>query len=474
MEQIVDRFIEKHRLLKAGSTVVVGVSGGPDSMALLLYFLKRQAKWKLKIVACHVNHMLRGEQSKEDFEYVKQFCRNRNILFEGTHVDVNEYKKKHHMTTQTAARACRYQFFARVMEKYDADFLALAHHGDDQVETMLMRQTLGSLGFSRAGIPVKRLFATGMIIRPFLCVEKTAIEQYIEQAGIVPRQDPSNESAEYVRNRFRRVVLPFLKQENPKVHEKFQQQSEWLTEDETFLMALAEQKFHELVQRKEDREFIVDASRFQSVAIPLQRRIIQLILNYLYRFEYTDVTYVHIEQILQLFHTKHSSKMLQLPANVQVIRSYDHVTFTDRIIDKTASRFFHQVDLPFHLELPNGVMTGEVVAQLPETKGRNVFVGDVDEIKLPLTIRSREAGDKMYPLGMQGSKKVKDIFIDEKIDRKKRDVIPLVEDANGNILWIAGVKRAKFGLVSDETQKYVYIAYQAHDGEDFRFDGNGK
>src|SRR5690606_21716622 len=118
MEQIVDRFIEKHRLLKAGSTVVVGVSGGPDSMALLLYFLKRRAKWKLKIVACHVNHMLRGEQSKEDYEYVKQFCRNRNILFEGVHIDVNAYKRRYKVTTQTAARACRYQFFRNVMEKY--------------------------------------------------------------------------------------------------------------------------------------------------------------------------------------------------------------------------------------------------------------------------------------------------------------------------------------------------------------------
>jgi len=474
MEQIVDRFIEKHQLLKQGATVVIGVSGGPDSMALLHYFLRRQAKWKLTIVAAHVNHMLRGEQSKEDYLYVEQFCRNRNILFEGVHIDVNAYKRKHNVTTQAAARACRYQFFANVMEKHQADFLALAHHGDDQIETMLMRQTLGAWGFSRAGIPVKRPFAKGMIIRPFLCVEKTAIEQYIEQAGIVPRQDPSNESGKYVRNRFRHAVLPFLKQENPKVHEKFQQQSEWITEDETFLFSLAEQKFHELVQERDDREFIVDVNAFQSIAIPLQRRIIQLILNYLYHFEHTDVTYVHIEQILRLFHVDHSSRMLQLPANVQVIRSYDHVTFTNRIIDQKQSRFFHRVDLPFHLTLPQGVMTGEIVTQLPEADSLNVFVGDIDAIKLPLTVRSREAGDRIYPMGMHGSKKVKAVLIDEKIERCRRDLIPIVEDANGNILWIAGVKRAKFGLVSDKTSKYLYIKYQAYNGEELNLDGDGK
>lgn len=474
MEQIVDRFIEKHQLLKQGTTVVIGVSGGPDSMALLHYFLQRQAKWKLKIVAAHVNHMLRGEQSEEDYMYVEQFCQNRNILFEGVHIDVNAYKRKHNVTTQTAARACRYQFFANVMEKHHADFLALAHHGDDQIETMLMRQTLGAWGYSRAGIPVKRSFAKGMIIRPFLCVDKTAIEQYIEQAGIIPRRDPSNESDKYVRNRFRHAVLPFLKKENPKVHERFQQQSEWIAEDETFLFSLAEKKFHELVKQSDNRELTVDVNAFQSVAIPLQRRIIQLILNYLYHFEHTDITYVHIEQILRLFHIDHSSRMLQLPANVQVIRSYDHVMFTNRIIDQKSSRFFHQVRLPFHLKLPYGVMTGEIVTQLPEVSSLNIFVGDVDEIKLPLTVRSREAGDRMYPLGMQGSKKVKTILIDEKIDRHKRDLIPIVEDADGNILWIAGVKRAKFGLVSDKTSKYLYIKYQAFNREDLYLDGDGK
>lgn len=466
MEQIVDRFIKKHQLLKQGSTVVIGVSGGPDSMALLHYFLQKQIAWQLKIVVAHVNHMLRGQQSQEDYVYVQQFCRNRNILFEGVHIDVNAYKQKHEMTTQMAARECRYQFFAKVMEKYQAHFLALGHHGDDQVETMLMRQARGAIGFSRAGIPVKRPFATGMIIRPFLCVEKADIEQYIEQAGIIPRRDPSNESDEYVRNRFRHVVLPFLKRENPKVHEKFQQQSEWLSEDEKLLMSLAEQKYRELVQHKNNHEFVVDVNGFKSIVIPLQRRIIQLILNYLYHFDQTDVTYVHIEQILHLFHTEHSSRTLHLPANVHVIRSYNHVTFTNRIIDKNASQFFHQVYLPFKLQLPAGVMTGKVVDELPESHSQYVFVGDVDEIKLPLTIRSREAGDRMYPLGMQGSKKVKTIFIDEKIDRQMRDFIPIVEDANGKILWIAGVKRAKFALVSDKTSQYVYIAYQGYDGED--------
>lgn len=471
MEYVVDRFIETHQLLKERSTVVLGVSGGPDSMALLHYFLQKRAKWQLRIVVAHVNHMLRGKQSKEDYMYVEQFCRNHNILFEGAHIDVNAYKRKHQLTTQMAARECRYQFFAGVMEKFEAEFLALGHHGDDQIETMLMRQVRGAIGYSRAGIPVKRPFATGMIIRPFLCLEKADIEQYIEKAGIIPRRDPSNEQDEYVRNRFRHVVLPFLKRENPKVHKRFQRQSELLLEDEELLLSMAKQQFHQIVKRKENGEFIVDVNDFQVMAVPLQRRVIQLILNYLYHFERTDVTNAHIDQILHLFYAKHPSRELHLPANVHVIRSYDRVTFTYIFSAQKASSFFYRVNLPFQIHLPDGVLIGDVTDKAPEISSRYAFVGDADEMKFPLTIRTRKAGDKMYPLGMKGSKKIKSIFIDEKIDKRKRDMIPIIEDANGNILWIVGVKRAKFGLVTTKTSQYVFIMYQANDGEDILQNG---
>ena len=187
MENVVDRFVEKHQLLKTGATVVIAVSGGPDSMALLHYFMQREKRWHLRLIVAHVNHMLRGKQSEADFHYVETFCQNRNLLFEGKHIDVSAYKQRYGLSTQVAARECRYQFFKDVMKKYEAEFLALGHHGDDQIETMVMRQVRGALGNARAGIPVKRSFANGMIIRPFLCLEKSEIEDYLERVNISPR-----------------------------------------------------------------------------------------------------------------------------------------------------------------------------------------------------------------------------------------------------------------------------------------------
>lgn len=464
MEEIVDRFVEKHQLLKEGASVVIAVSGGPDSMALLHYFLKKRGRWRLRLIAAHVNHMLRGTESFEDFIYVKTFCQNCDILFEGTHIDVNMYKEKHGLSTQTAARECRYQFFSDVMNKHKADFLALGHHGDDQIETMLMRQLRGAAGFARAGIPVKRPFAGGMIIRPFLCLEKAEIEHYIEQAGIKPRLDSSNECADYLRNRIRQAVLPFLKRENPRAHERFQQQSELLFEDEKLLMSMAEQSYSKLVKRLEPNVFTVSAAEFLSMAVPLQRRVIQLLLNYLYNSERVDAASIHIDQILRFFNHAKPSGMLHLPAGLRVTRSYDRVAFAFASEQEEPFPFSYDVYLPFELDLPDGAMIGETTDEPRGVNGNPcVFVGDLEQIQLPLTIRTRKSGDRFYPKGMAGSKKVKSIFIDEKIDRSKRDLIPIVEDADGNILWIAGVKRSKFALITEKTKTYLQIVYKVND-----------
>lgn len=466
MENVVDRFVEKHQLLKTGATVVIAVSGGPDSMALLHYFMQREKRWHLRLIVAHVNHMLRGKQSEADFHYVETFCQNRNLLFEGKHIDVSAYKQRYGLSTQVAARECRYQFFKDVMKKYEAEFLALGHHGDDQIETMVMRQVRGALGNARAGIPVKRSFANGMIIRPFLCLEKSEIEDYLERVNISPRIDPSNEEHTYMRNRIRRRVLPVFKQENPKVHERFQQQSEWLLEDEAYFISLAKQHAEKMVKCSKEGQYTICIREFLSLAIPLQRRVVQLLLNCLYHHERLDITTVHMEQIIRLFQSENPSGVLHLPAGLYVIRSYEHVTFTFTFTPDEGhpQPFSHHVQFPFELTLPHGVMIGRLTKQRPEITNDNEFVGDGDAIKWPLTVRSRKAGDRMVPIGMEGSKKVKSILIDEKIDKYHRAFIPIVADSHGNILWIAGVKRAKWGLVTERTTTFIHIVYKKDNG----------
>ncbi|HYK74414.1 MAG TPA: tRNA lysidine(34) synthetase TilS, partial [Pseudoneobacillus sp.] len=198
-EQKVEAFLNRHSLSLYGKKVMVGVSGGPDSLGLLYFLWRKQELWNLTIVAAHVDHMFRGEQSYQEALFVKEFCNELSIEYEWTQINVEEYMKSTGKSTQVGARECRYQFFEEMMEKHQADYLVLGHHGDDQIETMLMRMTRGSSGKARAGIAFKRPFQKGEIIRPFLAVSKQEIERYCLEHQLDPRRDPSNDKPYYSR-----------------------------------------------------------------------------------------------------------------------------------------------------------------------------------------------------------------------------------------------------------------------------------
>ena len=274
--------IKKNHLLEKGSTIVVGVSGGPDSLALIHLLNKFKDKWELKLVVAHVDHMFRGEQSKEEMLFVLDYCKELNIMCEAKQIDVTAYAAQHQLSSQVASRECRYAFFKEVLDKHQSRYLALGHHGDDQVETILMRMVRGSTGEALAGIQIKRKFHNGYIIRPLLANTKEQILSYCDENHLVPRFDPSNDKTDYTRNRFRKYMLPFLKEENPLVHERFQHFSETFLEDETYLQVLTQQQMNTVLKRKEKSVVEIDINLFLNLPLPLQRRGIQLILNYLY------------------------------------------------------------------------------------------------------------------------------------------------------------------------------------------------
>jgi tRNA(Ile)-lysidine synthase len=231
--------------------MVVGVSGGPDSLALLHFLWMQREEKNLSIVAAHVDHMFRGQESFEDALFVKAYCEQKEIPFEMARINVPEIIQRTKKNSQVASRQARYEFFEGIMEKYKYDFLALGHHGDDQVETILMRLTRGSSGAARAGIPFTRPFGNGFIIRPFLSLTKEELSEYCQKQHLVPRIDPSNKKSIYSRNRFRNEVLPFLKAENQNVHEHFQRFSEDVQNDEILLQELTVQRMNKVMKMGE-------------------------------------------------------------------------------------------------------------------------------------------------------------------------------------------------------------------------------
>ncbi|QGQ43946.1 tRNA lysidine(34) synthetase TilS [Metabacillus sediminilitoris] len=451
--------IQKHQLLEKGSTVVVGVSGGPDSLALLHLLVRIKDKWNLRLVCAHVDHMFRGEQSKEEMQFVLDFCKQHHIICEAKQIDVTAYAKKFHLSSQVAGRECRYTFFKELLDKYHSKCLALGHHGDDQVETILMRMVRGSTGMALAGIKVKRAFHNGYIIRPLLAYTKEQILSYCREQHLMPKFDPSNEKTNYTRNRFRKYVLPFLKKENPLVHERFQKFSETLLEDETYLQVLTKQHMNTVLKRKEKSLVEIDINRFKSLPLPLQRRGIQLILSYLYVHIPASLSSIHIESFLELLSQDHPSGSLDYPGGLKVIKSYQTCMFTFEHDD--IKNFCFELEIPSVVHLQNGYkITCEIVKEpITFLKGNNSFLLIRKQLVGPLIVRTRKQGDKINLKGMNGRKKVKDIFIDEKIPLHNRNSWPIVEDGNGNILWIPGLKKSSFEAEYTDENEYVVLNY---------------
>ncbi|WP_407272599.1 tRNA lysidine(34) synthetase TilS [Radiobacillus sp. PE A8.2] len=459
MEEKVTAYIRKHQLFHQQAVVLVGVSGGPDSMALLHFLCAIREQWGLRLIALSVDHGLRGEQSKQDVLYVKQMCEQWDVEFCETFLDVSSYKIKERKGTQLAARELRYQYFKRMMQEYRADYLALGHHADDQTETMMMRFVRGANPDALAGIPIKRSFEQGYIVRPFLGVSKQIIETYCDKHEISPRKDPSNDQDTYTRNFYRIHILPLLKQQNPNVLMSTQRLSEAISEDAIYLNEQAQKLIIASVELKKNRsEAILDIKRFKQYPIALQRRAYHLILNYLYPTIPTDLNYIHEDHFFYLLHNNKPNVSIDFPLGLKLIKSYDIILF--RFGEFQPVEYVMQLTIPGSISLPDGGMIVSSITKFPKEESENIYVCEMDTIRTPLIVRTREPGDKMKIRGMNGSKKIKDIFIDEKIPVQKRATWPIVLDSKGNILWLIGLKKGFHEVQSASDGNFLQLHYK--------------
>ncbi|MFC7061779.1 tRNA lysidine(34) synthetase TilS [Halobacillus seohaensis] len=455
----VNAFVKRHDLIQPNQTIVVAVSGGPDSLALLHYLCRIKEEYQLKLIVASVDHGLRGEASHQDMVFVESMADQWNIDFRGTLVDVAAYKKQTGMGTQEAARTMRYEFFSQVMKEFEADKLAFGHHGDDQAETMLMQFSRSALPEAIHGMPVKRPFSDGQIIRPFLCLTKGELLSYCSTHHLHPRFDPSNDQTDYTRNNFRKHILPFLKDVNPKFHEHMQQMSERVTEDRKFIENQAKQVLKTMKMSGEEGGFTqFSKTTFQNCPLALQRRAFHLILNYLYGNQIEEISYLHEEMFFHLLQEQKPNAMLNFPRGLKVIRAYDEITFTFKA-NKESSNFTKTLYIGEQVSLPDGSVVSLELGESFDGQGKYVFICDSHHVTLPLVIRNRQPGDRMMIKGMNGSKKVKDIFIDLKTPARLRDTWPLVTDRDGRILWLIGLKKGE-GCTRDPSGTWLRLQYE--------------
>lgn len=424
------------KLLKENDKVVVCLSGGPDSMCLLALLIKLRETKKLNIIAAHVNHNVRKASVKEE-EFVKKYCDKNNVVFETMKITNYEDDNFHN-----EARNIRYKFFEEVVKKYQAKYLMTAHHGDDLIETILMRISRGSSLNGYSGFK-KEVDRTGYtIIRPLIDNTKEEILAYNKLNKISFVIDKSNNKGKYTRNRYRKNILSFLKKEDKNIHERFLKFSKTIDEYNNYIEKEVEKEFKKVYQNQ-----VLNIKNFNKYDSLIQTKIIEKILEAIYNDDLALINDSHTKEIINLINNK-SNKKISLPNNLIVRKNYDEVIFKN---EKIVSNY--EYELKDNLALPNN----NVIKIVKESNETDNYITRLDysEIELPLKIRNRHDGDKMAIKKLNGTKKIKDIFIDEKIDLEARNGWPLLVDSNDIVLWLPGVKKSKFDKGKNE--KYDII-----------------
>ena len=430
------------KILKEKDIVVVGVSTGPDSMALLYLLMEIRKKKDISIVCAHVNHNVRKE-SKDEAIFLEDYCKKNDIVFEA--MKITKYGDDNF---HNEARTIRYDFFEELVKKYKANYLMTAHHGDDLMETVLMRIVRGSTLRGYGGFDSCIDKGTYKIIRPLIYATKDEIEQFDIEKKIPYFVDCSNLKDKYTRNRFRHTVLPFLKNEDKNVHEKFLKFSKTIFEYDNYISEQVKNEFSKIY--KENK---MDISEYSKLPELLKDKILYSLLENIYIDDLMLVNDRHIELIKKLILSNKKNSYIYLPNNIKISKSYNIL----EVIREGENEDSYNIEIDNYVELPNGKHL-EVLKECP-TNGNDICRLDSNDIVLPLHVRTRKNGDKMSLKGTTGHKKIKDILIDAKIPMKDREYWPVVVDSTDTIVWLPGLKKSDLNKTKQENYDIIIKYY---------------
>lgn len=457
----VERTAAEFELWSEGDGIVVAVSGGPDSVALLhvLHEISLH-RTPLRLICAHVHHGFRSE-SDEEAVMVRELAEQLSLPIETAFIDIPAYMEESGKGGQEAAREKRYEFLLQTAQKYGARSVALAHHADDQAETVLMRLLRGSGLSGLSGMKMKRTEKNVELIRPFLRMYKADIVELCRVCEFPYVVDHSNLQTKYRRNAIRLEVLPFLERYNGQFSSSLNHLAEIVQQEDDFVELEAAKQFRSMVQENDGR-LAFDAPSFLSLHVALQRRLIKLILNYL-PSDQENADFVKIESVRQgILSDQRSNWRRDLGDGITCVREYGVIQFWPKPPEEQG-QYIYTLDSPdvseqYIKEIGKMLkLSLRTDSQSRNGSGPSAFAVefDADELRFPLTVRNRQPGDKMKIMGLNGSKKVKDILIDEKIPPSVRARIPILCDGSGIIVWIPGVRRSVHAACGRHTSRIL-------------------
>lgn len=440
--QNVQKWIEESGVFKPAKKIGIGVSGGPDSMALLVFLHELAKKIGFHLLVINIDHSLRKTSAAES-QFVKDFCKKEKVEFLHKKINVEELKKKQGWTTEQAARIGRYEAFAQVCKEKTLDYICLAHHKDDQAETVLMHIFRGS---GLKGATGMEFVTESKIVRPFLNVTKSEIMEYVKINKIPYVIDESNKDERFTRNFIRTKILPQIKKVYPSVVDSLCLFAESCRADENF------------INNQVPRELFFENSKEIKIldkALEISRPLfVRLIKNAFEKIGVgADIEAKHIALIKEVFLMKAGSS-IDLPHKTVAIRDYDGVT----ICKKTASEH-----TPTHHFVIGEVEVAKskikaTVTNDPVFGEGNLFV-DLAKIPVEATWRTKQSGDVFAKFGSGGTKKLSEYFTDKKILRRFRGIVPLLCVGN-DVLVVAGEEISEHAKIDDQTETIIKLEFE--------------
>jgi tRNA(Ile)-lysidine synthase len=464
MEKKVLEYINQNRMIKQGDGVVVGVSGGADSVCLLTMLHSFSKDFGMRLYVVHVNHHIRGKEADEDQEYVVGLCRKLNVECICYDIDATEIAHKMKCSEEEAGREERYRIFREVKKAKNAVSIAVAHNLNDVSETILFNLFRGTGIAGLCGIKPVR----DDIIRPILCLSRREIEEYLSDRNIDYRTDSTNLKNDYSRNKLRNVVIPYITQNlNPAADVNIAKAGSSLIEIEDYLKIQTEIVYGKYVRRESEEYYLSLGIEKEHPAIA--KRVIRMIIEQM-AGKLKDVTSLHIDIVMGLLGVD-TGNSVDLPYGITVQKSYHHAIFKMKNTQKNKGK-----DIITDIEIwkdnrfmENGLVTiekvdltsepvGEFVQNIPDLLYTKWI--DCDKIKGTLHVRNRQQGDYITIDDAGNTKKLKDFFINEKIPRDERDNILLVADGS-HIVWIIGYRLGSYYKVTENTRQCLVLKGKA-------------
>ena len=426
-----------------GAKIIVGLSGGADSVALLHVLCNMKEAFRWEITAVHIHHGLRGEEADRDARFAEEFCRKLGVPCIVKRYDVQAEAEKRGMGEEETGRLLRYAAFQELAG--EDGFIAVAHHRKDQAETLLMRLCRGT-GLKGLGgmAPVRE-----NICRPLLFCSREEIEQYCKEHGLAWREDASNQEEKYTRNKLRLKVLPVLEEVNPKAVEHISETAELLALDEDFLEQQASACYEDAKMDAPAGEVHLNRTKLQEMHPAMKKRALRKAMA---EFLSADVSQVQIQALEDLLENE-TGKSRDFLGGIRVENQYDSMVFS---LEKEKTEGYCYA-LPVGEEIFVSEKNMTVMAWLSEkyeVDSEDTKCFDFDKVSGKLFCRTRKTGD--FIALKNGRKKIKDLFIDEKVPRNERETLPLIA-VGEEVLWAEELRVSENFRPDDDTKIYLYI-----------------